>query len=76
LPAADAVEKLSVRLREDPEGTDRLVRSAEHEPARGRVRLRSLLTTAGLPDLANRIPPASTKYVEERALAPLRAALT
>lgn len=76
VPASDAVVKLSQRLRDDPEGTDRLVRSAEHEPARGRVRLRSLLTTAGLPDLANRIPAASTAYVEERALAPLRAALT
>jgi hypothetical protein len=75
MPASEAVDKLSTRLRDDPEGTDRLVRSAEHEPARGRVRLRWLLTAAGLPDLANRIPPASTRHVEERALEPLRAVL-
>jgi hypothetical protein len=74
VPAHEAVAKLGARLRGDPRGTDRLVRSAEHEPARGRVRLRWLLTDAGLADLANRIPPASTKRVEERALRPLRMA--
>jgi Family of unknown function (DUF6088) len=73
--ASEAVDKLSARLRDDPEGTDRLVNSAAHEPARGRVRLRWLLTAAGLADLANRIPPASTRRVEERALLPLRAAM-
>lgn len=75
LPARDAVDRLSEKLHNDPEGTDRLVRAAEHEPARGRVRLRSLLEAAGRPDLANRVPIASTRQVEARALAPLRPAL-
>lgn len=74
MPAAEAVERLSVRLRNDPDSTERLIRAAEHEPARGRVRMRFLLNAAGRPDLADRVPAASAMHVEERALAPLRLA--
>jgi hypothetical protein len=75
LPAAEAVARLSARLRNDPDSTDRLIRAAEREPARGRVRMRFLLEAIGRPDLAERVPEASTKSVEDRALAPLRLAL-
>ncbi|MCZ7533281.1 MAG: DUF6088 family protein [Acidimicrobiia bacterium] len=72
LPAGEAMERLSVRLQNDPDSTDRLIRAAQHEPARVRVRMRFLLNAAGRPDLADRVPAASATSVEERALAPLR----
>jgi len=71
VPAAEAVARLSARLRNDSDSTDRLMRVAEYEPARSRVRMRLLLEIAGRSDLADRIPDASAGYLAERALAPL-----
>lgn len=73
-PPAEAVASLGARLRNDSDGTNRLIRVAEHEPARSRVRMRFVLEAAGRPDLASRVPTASANYLAERALAPLRLA--
>lgn len=68
----EAFDRLVAALRGGGLDANRLARAAACEPARVRVRLRSLLDAAGRADLSALVPPASTKSVEARALARLR----
>lgn len=72
LPPDEAFDRLAASLRGGGLDANRLAKAAVCEPARVRVRLRSLLDAAGRADLSALVPSASAKSVETRALARLK----
>jgi hypothetical protein len=71
LPPRDAIERLTVALESGDVDISKVIRAANHEPARSRVRLRALLERSGMAELAVKIRPASAPSVHAAALEPL-----
>jgi hypothetical protein len=74
LAPAEALERLGVILRDGTVRPERLAQAAGSEPARVRERLRFILKSADEVGLAEKVPPASTPSVTERALRPFAVA--
>lgn len=72
LPPDEAFARLVAAMRGGELDANRLAKAAVCEPARVRVRLRSLLDASGRADLSALVPSASAKSVETRALARLK----
>ena len=76
LPPREAIERLLVTLRSGDVDISKVVRAANHEPARSRVRLRAMLELYGMAELVDEIRPASAPSVRAAALEPLSLAVT
>ncbi len=73
LPASEALEQMAVLFRDHEVRPEPLVHASASEPARVRERLRFILASVGETHLAEKVPPASTPSVTDRALQPLAA---
>lgn len=61
MPDVDARHRLAEMVRTGEVRGDRLARAAVSEPAAVRERLREVLVTADVPDLAEKVPPARSE---------------